>query len=144
MPPWQRPLHCQKTRRHPIPIDFFPWPHLRERLMSHHNYYFASSDFCSKYRDHFRFHFPFGFDQIYTFDPLTGNYALTPLFEMYHQDIKSWSMEKVFFEKFPELLGEISVFEDNKPTTQHFNLGSGVKQTSHTNVLELFDEYPPT
>jgi hypothetical protein len=77
----------------------------------HHNYYFADSEFSVQYRQHFKFSWPFGFDDTYYYDPSTRTYRISPLFERYHRDIRSWSLEQVFFKKFPELIGEISVYQ---------------------------------
>ena len=167
MPAWQRPVHLQLVRKHPIPIDFFPWPTLRDLLVRHHNYYFATSEFSDHYRKHFKFNWPFGFDETYRRDPLTNKYRISPLFERYHRDMRCWSLGKVFFEKFPELLGEISVYMDanarsssgNLPGDQlaHLPLDEGVVGIQMQDplgfetggfadecVMELFDRLPPS
>lgn len=172
MPNWQRPVQSQKARRHPIPIDFFPWPALRDRLVRHHNYYFADSEFSTQYRQHFKFSWPFGFDDTYRYDPARRTYRISPLFERYHRDMRCWSLEQVFFDRFPELTGEISVYQIDPhdlsssttlPTNisphQPFDMDPGINSQVHpcaenfgsSNcnfadecVLELFNEYPPT
>ena len=167
MPAWQRPVHLQRVRKHPIPIDFFPWPALRDRLVRHHNYYFATSEFSVHYRQHFKFSWPFGFDETYRYDPLTNKYQISPLFERYHRDVRCWSLEKVFFQKFPELIGEISVYQIDPNDVSSssalpadlsahpsFDEGDGMNvqdpygfencNFADECVMELFDELPPT
>ena len=103
--------HSQKTCQHPLPIDFFPWPALRDRLVRHHKYYFATNEFSVNYRQHFKFSWPFKFEDTYRYDYATHMYTISPLFERYHRDMECWALEEVFFQKFPELIGEISVYE---------------------------------
>ena len=86
-------------------------PALRDRLVRHHNYYFATTEFATHYREHFKFSWPFGFDETYRYNPSTKSYRISPLFERYHRDMRCWSMEEVFFQKFPELVGEMSVHQ---------------------------------
>jgi hypothetical protein len=167
MPAWQRPVHSQRVRKHPIPIDFFPWPALRDRLVRHHNYYFATSEFSVHYRQHFKFSWPFSFDDTYRYDPSTNTYRISPLFERYHRDMRCWSLEKVCFEKFPELIGEISVYQIDPSDVSssstlpadlsaHSPCDQGVAMSDHDHhgfenctfadecVMKLFDELPPT
>lgn len=130
MPTWQRPVQSQSTLQHPIAIDFFAWPGLRDRLVSHHAHYFANptksrakrsssdfevkdptagiADFSVAYQHHFRFSWPFTFDDAYLYDPVTQEYSISPMFERYHSDLKYWGVEPVFFEKFPEFKGVMS------------------------------------
>lgn len=164
IPAWQRPVHSQRIRRHPLPIDFFPWPALRDRLMRHYHYYFATSEFSVHYRQNFKFNWPFGFDETYRYSPSTGTYRISPLFERYYSDEKSWSMEKLFFQKFPEYIGEIPVHEVNPrkissspspPDTVRLSDPIGnmnhSPNCSNSNgsfedecMMALFDELPPT
>ncbi|KAF8850538.1 hypothetical protein BDZ45DRAFT_192580 [Acephala macrosclerotiorum] len=181
MPEWQRPVPSQKSIRHPLPIDFFPWypvlpsphytladisrPALRDRLVRHHNYYFGTTDFSVNYRRHFKFSWPFSFDDIYCYDRDSKSYRLSPLFERYHRDVRCWRFEKVFFEKFPEFIGEISVFEDEIPDIPaissvpahrlfpslypeagkvHRKTTGDMNHRFADDIMQLFDECPPT
>lgn len=142
-------------RQHPIPIDFFPWPALRDRLVRHHSYYFATTEFSIQYRLHFKFIWPYGFDETYRFDQQTGQYAISPLFDQYHRDMRCWSLEPVFFQKFPELIGEISVYESEvdpcspslltRLDPSRYVAEDATKGSfDDASVMELFDECPPT
>jgi len=158
MPDWQQPVHSQKVRQHPVPIDFFPWPSLRDRLVRHHNYYFATTEFSVQYRLHFKFAWPFAFEDTYNIDPITKEYQISSLFDQYHRDMKCWSLEPEFFEKFPELIGEITVFEgdgescsstpDSIPDVSQSGATEIYTHTGHysgfNNLMELFDDCPPT
>ena len=146
MPTWQRPVPSQSSLQHPIAIDFFAWPGLRDRLVSHHAHYFANppksrqpkqtswrdfpptapaevkddptagiADFSVAYQHHFRFSWPFTFDDAYLYDTATGEYSISPMFERYHSDLKYWGVEPVFFEKFPEFKGVMSVAHSYEP-----------------------------
>jgi hypothetical protein len=144
---------------------------LRDRLVRHHNYYFATSEFSVHYRQHFKFSWPFGFDETYRYEPATKTYRISPLFERYHRDMRCWSLEQVFFQKFPELIGEISVYEIDPGNVSssttlpgnvdpHPGYGMGMSGCEMEEqmprfggvqgcgfddecVMELFNEYPP-
>jgi hypothetical protein len=99
----------QSAVPHPIAIDFFVWPTLRSRLVAQHTKYFSTSAFSRAYQRHLRFSWPFDFDDAYVYDAKTDTYDISPLFAQYHRDIHCWGMEKEFFERFPELAGELGV-----------------------------------
>jgi len=73
---------------------------------------------------------------------------MSPLFERYHRDMRCWSMEPVFFQKFPELLGEISVLGEELEMGTDGNGGPGFGEEEWRGtdecVMELFNDYPPT
>jgi len=77
--------------------------------VSQHSHYFATSSFSLAYQRHFRFSWPFTFDDAYIHDPETDTYSMAPLFAKYHGELRYWGMEEAFFERFPELQGEIGV-----------------------------------
>ena len=149
MPIWQRPVQSQSTLQHPIAIDFFAWPGLRDRLVSHHAHYFANppksrrlkgaqtspdsevrdptagiADFSVAYQHHFRFSWPFTFDDAYLYSPETGEYSISPMFERYHSDLKYWGVEPVFFEKFPEFKGVMSQAHVYEPREGRGDVGT--------------------
>jgi hypothetical protein len=73
---------------------------------------------------------------------------MSPLFERYHRDMRCWNMEPVFFQKFPELLGEISVRGEEMEMSQGEG-GAGFGEMEEWKsadecVMELFNDYPPT
>ncbi|RFU29850.1 hypothetical protein B7463_g6514, partial [Scytalidium lignicola] len=113
VPEWQRPVYSQNTKPHPVLIDFFPWPEFRDYLMTYHNYYSSCSELSIAYRQHLKFRWPFSFSEAYTYDPVTREYALSPLFEQYFRDPRNWGMQRRFFELFPVFKGKMSVYEED-------------------------------
>lgn len=108
---WQRPRASQKQFKHPIAIDFFAWPGLRDKMVKHHAQYFQTTDFSEAYRKHFKFSWPFSFEDTYQYDERSDTYRLSPLFEEYHRNLKSWRFEEIFFKKYPELLEAVQYIE---------------------------------
>jgi hypothetical protein len=108
---WQRPRPSQRRFKHPIAIDFFAWPGLRDKMVKHHAQYFQTTDFSEAYRQHFKFSWPFSFEDTYQYDERSDTYRLSPLFEKYHRDLKSWRFEETFFKKYPELLEAVEYVE---------------------------------
>ncbi|KAH8804547.1 hypothetical protein F5884DRAFT_859174 [Xylogone sp. PMI_703] len=111
VPEWQRPIYSQNTKPHPILIDFFPWPELRDYLIDYYPYYSPSSEISEAYRKHLRFRWPFAISEAYTFDLKTKQYSLTPLFEEYFRNPRNWGMQKTFFEQFPSMRGKMRAYE---------------------------------
>lgn len=112
---WQRPRPSQRRFKHPIAIDFFAWPGLRDRFVQHHAQYFQTTAFSEAYRRHFKFSWPFTFEDTYHYDDRNDTYCLSPLFEKYHRDLKSWRFEESFFKRYPELLEAVQYVEADPP-----------------------------
>ncbi|CZR67335.1 uncharacterized protein PAC_17234 [Phialocephala subalpina] len=158
MPQWQRPRHLQSTKQHPIAIDFFVWPALRDRLVETHHDYFTTSDFSIYFRNYYKFSWPFPFEDTYIYCKDTNTYQLSPVFERYHRDLKYWGVEKPFLEKFPELAQDISLcLSDADPLYPVFHelgvIGDVHEDNSNADgassdgftelaMAELFDNYP--
>ncbi|KFY58294.1 hypothetical protein V496_06201 [Pseudogymnoascus sp. VKM F-4515 (FW-2607)] len=111
MPEWQRPSFLQRTKQHPIAVDFFAWPALRDRLIENNHSYFATGDFSAYFRRHYKFSWPYSFEDTYVYNKESNMYQMSPLFARYHRDIKYWGVERPFLEKFPELAGDITLIE---------------------------------
>jgi hypothetical protein len=127
--------------------------------MQHHHYYFATSEFSVSYRQNFKFHWPFGFEETYRYSPTTRTYRISPLFERYYADEKSWTLNRLFFEKFPEYIGEIPIHHVDPEAPSSLGVKSsqspeaGVtgSQSTESNtkfedecMMALFDDIPPT
>jgi hypothetical protein len=82
---------------------------LRDRLVDTHHDYFTTSDFSIYFRNHYKFSWPFPFEDTYIYCRESNAYQLSPVFERYYQDLKYWGVEKPFLEKFPELAQDISL-----------------------------------
>jgi hypothetical protein len=98
---------AQARTRHPVALDFFPWPMLRDRLIDRHSEIFQNQDLSQNYSRHLRFDWPFSFEDAFFFDELNQAFYPSPLFERYHRDLKYWTVNESFYETFPELMGDI-------------------------------------
>lgn len=98
---------AQSSVRHPVSIDFFAWPTLRNRLLANHNIIFQTSELSRAYSQYVHFDWPFSFEDAFYYDEQAGIYAPSPIFERYHRDLKYWVVEPPFYEKFPEMMGDI-------------------------------------
>jgi hypothetical protein len=62
----------------------------------------------SHYYSHYlRFDWPFSFEDAFFFDDRIGSYYPSPLFERYHRNLKYWTVADKFYERFPEMMGDI-------------------------------------
>ncbi|KAH7079363.1 hypothetical protein BKA63DRAFT_563997 [Paraphoma chrysanthemicola] len=107
VPEWLRPSLAQSSFKHPLSIDFFAWPTLRDRLLQMHEEYRQSSAMSKAYPQYLRFEWPFAFEDAFFYDEQEGTHYPSPLFERYHRDLKHWTMDPKFYETFPEMLGDI-------------------------------------
>ena len=98
---------AQARTKHPVALDFFPWPTLRDRLIDGHSEIFQNQDLSRNYSRHLRFDWPFSFEDAFFFDDLSLAFYPSPLFERYHRDLKYWTVNESFYERFPELMGDI-------------------------------------
>ncbi|KAH7381579.1 hypothetical protein BKA66DRAFT_119699 [Pyrenochaeta sp. MPI-SDFR-AT-0127] len=107
VPEWLRPNLSQSSTKHPVAIDFFAWPTLRDRLVQNHSAIFRNGDLSRAYSQFVRFDWPFAFEDTFFYDNVTGSHYPSPLFERYHQDLKYWTVDLQFYEVFPEMMGDI-------------------------------------
>ncbi|CZR69176.1 uncharacterized protein PAC_19076 [Phialocephala subalpina] len=107
VPTFLRPRPSQETIQHPAVIDFLIWPGLRDRLVFSHKHYTSTGDFSAAFCQYLHFHWPFSDDEILIFDRETKAHKLNPLFEKYSFDLKNWTMDEGFFEKFVEMKYDI-------------------------------------
>ncbi|KAL5374220.1 hypothetical protein DPSP01_012130 [Paraphaeosphaeria sporulosa] len=107
VPTWLRPSPLQSSTSHPIAIDMFAWPSLRNRLVHHHHTLFRNSKLSHNYANFLRFDWPFSFEDTFYYDDAIGGWYPSPLFERYHGDVRSWTVEEGFWEGLEELRGDI-------------------------------------
>ncbi|KAF2254378.1 hypothetical protein BU26DRAFT_582928 [Trematosphaeria pertusa] len=107
VPEWLRPSPSQARTKHPIALDFFAWPTLRDRLVQHHTEIFKASDLSHSYSHYLKFDWPFSFEDAFFYDEMLQGYYPSPLFERYHRDLRYWTVTERFYEKFPEMRGDI-------------------------------------
>ncbi|KAH8170408.1 bZIP transcription factor [Sarocladium implicatum] len=109
---WTRP---SQMLPHSYAIDYFVWPGLRERfIFGQHRY--CRNTFWKLFRQSLRLSWPLRLDDCYEVDGDTGRYVFSSLFEAHLRDINQWRMTVDFFTEFPELVGDIPVFEDISPS----------------------------
>ncbi len=82
-------------------------PGLRDRLVFSHKHYTSTGDFSAAFCENLHFNWPFSDDEILILDSETQRYKLSALFEEYACDLKNWTMNEGFFEKFVEMKYDI-------------------------------------
>ncbi|KAJ4373781.1 hypothetical protein N0V83_002520 [Neocucurbitaria cava] len=107
VPEWLRPSISQSSIKHPVAVDFFAWPTLRDRLVANHRSLFQNGDLSTCYSQYLRFDWPFSFEDAFFNDEITGTYYPSPLFERYHRDLRNWTFDPKFYERFPEMMEDI-------------------------------------
>ncbi|KUJ07681.1 uncharacterized protein LY89DRAFT_691433 [Mollisia scopiformis] len=107
IPTFMRPRPSQERTQHPAVVDFLVWPGLRDRLVFSHKHYTSTGDFSAAFCENLHFHWPFSDDDILIFDEEIQDYKFSPLFEKYAFDLKNWTMDDDFFEKFGEMRYDI-------------------------------------
>lgn len=112
MPAWERPMPLQMCIDHPVAVDFFPWPALREHLILNQELYLNSCDFFSGIISDFRFNWPYRFEDSFVVEVTTGAYRASPLFIQYVRSLDNWTMASPFFKVFPHLREHIRCVTD--------------------------------
>ncbi|KAF2467256.1 uncharacterized protein BDR25DRAFT_376162 [Lindgomyces ingoldianus] len=107
VPEWLRPSPSQARTKHPIALDFFAWPTLRDRLVQKHTEIFQTQELSRCYSHYLRFDWPFTFEDAFFFDEMVQAYYPSPLFERYHRDLKYWTVTDKFYELCPEMMSDI-------------------------------------
>ncbi|KAK3684414.1 hypothetical protein LTR37_020320 [Vermiconidia calcicola] len=107
MPEWERPTTLQQTTDHPIAINFFPWPALRERLILNQDYYINTCNFFVQVVSEFEFRWPYSYDDTYVVERHTGEYRASPRFVEHVRDLENWTMKESFFDSFPEFRSDV-------------------------------------
>jgi hypothetical protein len=97
----------QSSTSHPIALDFFAWPTLRDRLVQNHTQIFQSPDLSKCYSQYLRFDWPFAFEDAFFWDEGVDVWRPSPVFEKWHGELGRWSVDEKFFGRFPELRGDI-------------------------------------
>jgi hypothetical protein len=92
---------------HPIAIDMFPWPLLRDRLVNHHHMLFSDSKLSYAYANFLHFDWPFSFEDTFYFDETLQGWYPSPLFEKYHSDVRCWTVSEAFWQGLEYLRSDI-------------------------------------
>lgn len=91
------------------------------------------------------------FEDTYTYNEDADIYQTSPMFEEYYRNIKYWSVEKPFLDKFPELAEDITVCCSHTSPVPGMGNMRGVAATdigltesfTDNEILDLFGEDPP-
>lgn len=103
IPAWELPTEKQLKEPHACAIDFFPWPSVRDRLITHYSVYLETCTFFSTIQQYFRFYWPHSFEESYYFDGDSG-YTPSDLFVQHAADLSNWKMGPQFFHLYPEFI----------------------------------------
>ncbi|KAM0278417.1 hypothetical protein ACHAQH_005172 [Verticillium albo-atrum] len=115
LPQWFRGRPSQSLP-HSYAIDFFVWPGLRERFVfSQHQY--CANLFWQLFRSNLTILWQFGFNDCFMRNTATGLFQLSPIFEDRIRDIRSWTMNVDFLDRFPELRDDIPGYGGIPPIT---------------------------
>ncbi|KAN0098919.1 protein of unknown function (DUF3425) domain containing protein [Hyaloscypha variabilis] len=105
-PMWLSLRPSQQEIQHPPVIEFLVWPGLRERLVFNHQRYSRAGELGPALCAYSHFHWPFPDEKIVTYDQ-TNDWKISELFQSYAFKIENWSMDKEFFQRFPEMKNDI-------------------------------------
>ncbi|KAM0271862.1 hypothetical protein ACHAQH_008962 [Verticillium albo-atrum] len=106
LPRWFRPRPSQSAIPHSYAIDFLVWPGIRERFVfSQHRY--CANLFWQLFQSNLTILWQFGFNDCFVQNSATSRFQLAPLFEERIRDIRSWTMNVDFLNKYPELCEDI-------------------------------------
>jgi hypothetical protein len=106
---------------------------LRDRFVTSDHDYFATSDFSDYFRRFYKFNWPFAFEDTYIHDIHTNTYRVSPIFQLYHENISYWGVQMPFFKRFPELAQDIIPRHDNTPsaTMERIQTSGKVPESGH-------------
>ena len=75
--------------------------------MQNHRSIFTNGDLSCCYSQYLHFDWPFSFEDAFFYDDIIGTHYPSPLFERYHRDLKYWTVDPKFYERFPEMMEDI-------------------------------------
>ncbi|KAB8078778.1 hypothetical protein BDV29DRAFT_129628 [Aspergillus leporis] len=106
IPWWELLTSLQLSQQHPVAIDFFPWPEVRDRLIINHAYYLGKCDFFSCTQEYLFSNWPYGIRDCFVLDD-QSTYRPSQAFIQHVNSLTNWSMCPAFFERYPEFIGII-------------------------------------
>ncbi|ETS77957.1 hypothetical protein PFICI_10019 [Pestalotiopsis fici W106-1] len=105
MPEWLRPTECQLSTVHAAWVDRIPWPKARNYLVQHSD--ITLDDFASTYSSSFQI--KWDFDPSHVLITIDSNkdepkqVLFNPVFESEIRQLKNWTVEETFRQRFPEI-----------------------------------------
>ena len=106
IPDWELPTRLQMSVQHPIAVDFFPWPAVRDELIAHYPQYLQTCGFFSDIHRYTHFNWPYRLEGSFSCD-VDGNYCPSSLFIAHVNNLSNWTLYPVFFELYPEFIGRL-------------------------------------
>lgn len=121
----------QRMIRHPVLVDFFVWPDLRDHMLLSPSLYKPNA-FASRFSKQVHFLWPDSLPNVSTVDHFSGSYGYSPAFDGRFQDVGCWTLGSDFFAHYPQLIGVVPIFNAMPPSLvlriPTSNHGSGVQE----------------
>lgn len=102
----QRPL--QRMIRHPVLVDFFVWPDLRDHILLSPSLY-KPNTFASRFSKNVHFLWLDSIAHLAHHDYFSGSYTYSPAFDQRFQDVGCWTLGSDFFAHYPQLIGVVPI-----------------------------------
>jgi hypothetical protein len=94
---------------HPVLVDFFVWPDLRDHMMLSPSIYIANN-FGRLFSKSLRFLWPENMSDAWSLCKKTGNYEFSGLFNNRFQEVHCWSLSMDFFMEYPQVIGLVPMY----------------------------------
>lgn len=116
-------------------------PGLRERfIFSQHRY--CSNTFWDKFTNNFRISWPFEFRDCYNVNLETGKLSVAAEFKSRIADLGAWTMSHGFFERFPELYGDIPAFQTIPRVLMPWGGAGGKEESAQYPIVSMRNSAP--
>lgn len=109
----QRP--SQRMIRHPVLVDFFVWPDLRDHILLSPSLYKPNA-FAARFSKHVHFLWADSLPNLAHMDHFSGMYTYSQAFDNRFQDICCWTLGSDFFAHYPQLIGVVPIFNAMPPS----------------------------
>ncbi|GJC83082.1 hypothetical protein ColLi_05920 [Colletotrichum liriopes] len=93
-----------------LPTWYLKRPGVRERFVFGQHHY-CNNHFWELFGPNLHVLWPFEFRDAYKKSVVTGQYQISPMFDQRITDINTWTMGNDFFNRFPELIADIPLFQ---------------------------------
>jgi hypothetical protein len=93
---------------HPVLVDFFVWPDLRDHMMLSPSIYIANN-FGRLFSKSLRFLWPESMTDAWSMGK-GGNYEFSGLFDQRFQEVHCWSLSMDFFMEYPQVIGLVPMY----------------------------------
>ncbi|TIC92871.1 hypothetical protein CH35J_009980 [Colletotrichum higginsianum] len=137
IPQWYLKSPLQEISHDPS-ADYFAWPALRYRFaVSPHQY--CGNMFWHMFKEHLRIVWPYDFRDCYVRNVQLGTYGLSSLFKETVHNLRCWTMEPDFFDRFPELRQDIPRFPGTPSPAAAYQFQFGFSRNSTTSPgMDMF------